>query len=250
MKKSLLIVGLMLAMSLTVSAQNQGFAFGIKLGPNFGWTGSTTAESLGSRTGFDVGVVGEYYFADNYAIVSGVNVSFLGGHYLFDNAHMVTDSLNPDGFLEMYGVDRIYKSTIYEIPLMLKMVTNEFGDIPLRAYLEVGGGIGLAAKKVMVKDAIPSENIATPDKWGVTNKEFSNLRASLKIGAGAQYALDESTRLFAGIYFSHDFINMINYLKPDYCGNYYDAEGNKIGDRDPKLKVLQNRIGIEVGVLF
>lgn len=250
MKKNLLVIGLLMAMSLTVSAQNNGFAFGIKLGPNFGWTGSTTAQSLGSRTGFDVGVVGEYYFADNYAIVSGVNVSFLGGHYLFDNAHLVTDSLNPDGFLEMYGVDRTFKTTIYEIPLMLKMATNEFGNIPLRAYFEVGGGIGLAAKKVMVKDAIPSQGIAAPEKWGVTNKEFSNLRASLKIGAGAQYTVDESTRLFAGVYFSHDFINMVNYLRPDYCGNFYDAEGNKIGDRNPKLKVLQNRIGIEVGVLF
>lgn len=250
MKKNLLVIGLLMAMSLTVSAQNNGFAFGIKLGPNFGWTGSTTAQSLGSRTGFDVGVVGEYYFADNYAIVSGVNVSFLGGHYLFDNAHLVTDSLNPDGFLEMYGVDRTFKTTIYEIPLMLKMVTNEFGNIPLRAYFEVGGGIGLAAKKVMVKDAIPSQGISAPEKWGVTNKEFSNLRASLKIGAGAQYTVDESTRLFAGVYFSHDFINMVNYLRPDYCGNFYDAEGNKIGDRNPKLKVLQNRIGIEVGVLF
>jgi hypothetical protein len=238
----------MLAMSLTVSAQNQGFAFGIKLGPNFGWTGSTTAQSLGSRTGFDVGVVGEYYFADNYAIVSGVNVSFLGGHYLFDNAHIVTDSLNPDGFLEMYGVDRTFKSTVYEIPLMLKMVTNEFGDIPLRAYFEVGGGIGLAAKKVMVKDAIPSENIAAPEKWGVTNKEFSNLRASLKIGAGAQYTVDESTRLFAGVYFSHDILNNINSISPNYY-KFHNGDKN-LGEREKKLNMLQNRIGIEVGVLF
>lgn len=246
MKKNLLFIGLILAMSLTASAQNEGFAFGIKLGPNFGWTGSTTAESLESRTGFDVGVVGEYYFADNYAIVTGVNVSFLGGHYSFDNATEKDTLGNP----AIFRVDRIYKTTIYEIPLMLKMVTNEFGDIPLRAYFEVGGGIGLAAKKVRVKDAIPSQNVTAPDKWGTTNKEFSNLRASLKIGAGAQYTVDESTRLFAGVYFSHDFINMINWIQPDYCGNFYDAEGNKIGDRDPKLKVLQNRIGIEVGVLF
>ena len=42
MKKSLLIVGLLLAMSLTASAQNNGFAFGFKLGPGFDWTGSTT----------------------------------------------------------------------------------------------------------------------------------------------------------------------------------------------------------------
>lgn len=252
MKKNLLFIGLMMAFSLSVSAQNEGFALGFKFGPNFGWTGSTTAtaDNLGSKTGFDVGVVSEYYFADNYAFVTGVNVSFLGGHYMFDNAHLVTDSLNPDGFLEKFGVDRTYKSTIYEIPLMLKMVTNELGNVPLRIYAEVGGGIGLAAKKVRVKDAIPSQNVTAPDKWSTTNKEYSNLRASLKIGAGAQYTVDESTRLFAGVYFSHDFINMINYIRPDYCGNFFDAEGNKIGERDPKLNVLQNRIGIEVGVLF
>lgn len=245
MKKNLLIVGLLMAMSLTVSAQNNGFAFGFKLGPNFGWTGSTTgaAVSEGARTGFDMGVVAEYYFAENYAIVTGVNVGFLGGHYSFTNGRMDTIT-----GLETFPVDRYYKTTIYEIPLMLKMVTNELGNLPLRVYAEVGGGIGLAAKKVKVKDAIDGASHA--DNWVTTNKEFSNLRAALKIGAGAQYALDESTRLFAGVYFSHDFINMINYIKPDYCGNYIDVEGNKIAARDLKLNVLQNRIGIEVGVLF
>ena len=256
MKKNLLFIGLMLAMSLSASAQYKGFAFGFKVGPNWGWTGSTTgaAVSLGARTGFDVGVVAEYYFADNYAIVSGVNVDFLGGKYTFDKGRMVTDSLNPDGFLEKYGVNRIYKTTLYEIPLMLKMETNDLGNLPLRAYAQVGGGIGYA-QKVKVKDAIPSEGIETPAEWGITDREFSNIRLSLKIGAGAQYAVDGSTRLFAGIYFSHDFINNVNYIRPDYCGNYYEFnyetnELNYIGERDTKLNVLQNRIGLEVGVLF
>ena len=245
MKKNLLVIGLLLAMSLGATAQNEGFAFGFKLGPNFGWTGSTTgvAVSEGARTGFDVGVVAEYYFSDNYAIVTGVNVGFLGGHYSFENARM--DSVA--GFTT-FNVDRYYKTTIYEIPVMLKMVTNELGNAPIRVYAEVGGGIGLAAKKVKVKDAIDGGSHA--DNWITTNKEFSNLRASLKIAAGAQYSLDESTRLFAGLYFSHDFINMVNYIRPDYCGNYIDSEGNKIQARDKKLNVLQNRIGIEVGVLF
>ena len=256
MKKNLLFIGLILAMSLSASAQYKGFAFGFKVGPNWGWTGSTTgaAVSLGARTGFDVGVVAEYYFADNYAIVSGVNVDFLGGKYTFDKGRMVTDSLNPDGFLEKYGVNRIYKTTLYEIPLMLKMETNDLGNLPLRAYAQVGGGIGYA-QKVKVKDAIPADGIDTPADWGVTNKEFSNIRASLKIGAGAQYAIDESTRLFAGVYFSHDFINNVNYISPNYCGNYYEFnyetnELNKLGERDTKLNVLQNRIGLEVVVLF
>ena len=249
MKKNLLFIGLMLAMSLSASAQYKGFAFGFKVGPNWGWTGSTTgaAVSLGARTGFDVGVVAEYYFADNYALVSGINVDFVGGKYMFDRARMVVDSINPDGYVEVYGVNRIYKSTIYEIPLMLKMETNDLGNLPLRAYAQVGGGIGYA-QKVKVKDAIPSEGIETPAEWGITDREFSNIRVSLKIGAGAQYAVDESTRIFAGFYFSHDFINNINSINPNYY-KYYNGDKD-LGERETKLNVLQNRIGVEVGVLF
>ena len=246
MKKSLLIVGLLLAMSLTASAQNKGFAFGFKLGPGFDWTGSTTgaAKSEGLRTGFGVGVVAEYYFADNYAIVTGVNVNMNRGHYSFDNGRMVmgADSVN---VLETYPVDRYFKSTVYEIPLMLKMMTNELGNLPLRAYAQVGAGIGYA-QKVKVKDSYLD---VVGNEFVASNKEFSNLRASLKIGAGAQYAIDQSTRVFAGLYFSHDFLNNINSISPNYYGNYYE-NGEDIADREVKLNMLQNRIGLEVGVLF
>ena len=246
MKKSLLIVGLLLAMSLTASAQNNGFAFGFKLGPGFDWTGSTTgaAKSEGMRMGFGVGVVAEYYFADNYAIVTGVNVNMNRGHYSFENGRMVmgADSVS---VLETYPVDRMFKSTVYEIPLMLKMMTNELGNLPLRAYAQVGAGIGYA-QKVKVKDSYLD---VVGNEFVASNKEFSNLRASLKIGAGAQYAIDQSTRVFAGLYFSHDFLNNINSISPNYYGNYYE-NGEDIADREVKLNMLQNRIGLEVGVLF
>lgn len=241
MKKNLLIIGLLLAMSLGVSAQNTGFAFGFKLGPGFDWTGSTTgaAKSEGVRTGFGVGLVAEYYFAENYAIVTGVNVNMNRGHYSFDNAHKVDTSL------VTYPVDRYYKSTVYEIPLMLKMVTNELGNLPLRVYAQVGAGFGYA-QKVKVKDSYEDFN---GDTYIASNKEYSNFRTSLKIGAGAQYALDESTRVFLGVYFSHDFINNINSIAPNHYKFYFDGD-EKVGERDPKLNVLQNRVGIEAGVLF
>lgn len=242
MKKSLLFVGLMLAMSLTMSAQNNGFAFGFKFGPGFDWTGSTTGAAVneGMRTGFGVGVVAEYYFAENYAIVSGINVNMNRGHYSFENARnaMGADSV---AFVEKYNVDRMYKATVYEIPLMLKMMTNELGNLPLRAYAQVGGGIGYA-ERVKVMDDNSGAYVAS-------NKEYSNLRASLKIGAGAQYALDESTRLFAGVYFSHDFINNINSITPNHYKFYFDGD-EKVGERETKLNMLQNRFGVEVGVLF
>ena len=245
MKKSLLFVGLLLAMSLTASAQNNGFAFGFKLGPGFDWTGSTTgaAKSEGMRMGFGVGVVAEYYFAPNYAIVTGVNVNMNRGHYSFENGRMVmgADSVS---VLETYPVDRYFKSTVYEIPLMLKMMTNELGGLPLRAYAQVGAGLGYA-QKVKVKDSYLD---VTETEFTDTNKEFSNLRAALKIGAGAQYAIDETTRIFAGVYFSHDFINNINSITPNHY-KYYNGDKD-LGERETKLNVLQNRIGIEVGILF
>jgi hypothetical protein len=242
MKKNLLIIGLLLAMSLGVSAQNTGFAFGLKLGPGFDWTGSTTgaAKSEGVRTGFGVGLVAEYYFAENYAIVTGVNVNMNRGHYSFQNAHL--DSV---AGVSPFSVDRYYKSTVYEIPLMLKMVTNELGNLPLRVYAQVGAGFGYA-QKVKVKDSYEDFN---GDTYIASNKEYSNFRTSLKIGAGAQYALDESTRVFLGVYFSHDFINNINSIAPNHYKFYFDGD-EKVGERDPKLNVLQNRVGIEAGVLF
>lgn len=242
MKRSLLIVGLLVAMTMTANAQDGGFSFGFKVGPNLNWTGSPTlsAEREGSRMGLDLGLVAEYYFDDNYAIVTGVNVDFLGGHYSFDNAIQKDTLGNPD----IFRVDRIYKNTLYEIPLMLKMVTNELGDLPLRIYAQVGAGVGYVPQKVKVKDAIG--NADAPLEWSITDGEYNPIRVSLKIGGGAQYALDESTRLFAGIYFSHDFLNNI---APGKYRNYYNGD-KEVGERDPKLKVLQNRISLEVGVLF
>ena len=238
MKRRLLFVGLMLTLSLSASAQYKGFSFGFKLGPGFDWTGSTTgaANNEGLRTGFGVGVMAEYYFAENYAIVSGINVNMNRGHYSFENARMDSTA----GVVK-FPVDRYYKSTVYEIPLMLKMMTNELGNLPLRAYAQVGAGIGYA-QRVKVQDDQATD-------WVATNKEYSNLRASMKFGLGAQYAIDQSTRVFASLYFSHDFINNINSIAPNHYKFYFE-NGEKIGERETKLNVLQNRIGIEVGVLF
>ena len=244
MKKNLLLAGLLLAMTLSVSAQYKGFSFGFKLGPGFDWVGSTTgaAHSEKTMTGFGFGVMAEYYFTENYAIVTGVNVNMNRGYYSFESANDSISLLNP------FTINRQYKSTVYEIPLILKMVNNQFGALPIRYYDQVGGGIGYA-QKVKVKDAIG--DAAFPDVWGTTRKEFSNLRASLKIGAGAQYSIDESLRVFLGVFFSHDFLNNISYgIGHNYYSNYYDAAGDKIGERDVKLNMLQNRFGIEAGILF
>ena len=250
MKKSLLMVGLLLAMSLTASAQYKGFSFGFKLGPTFDWTDSKTGAAInqGTKTGFDLGVVAEYYFAENYAIVTGVNVDFVKGHYSFDDMRNISaiDSITD---YQLGTIDRQFKTTIYEIPLMLKMVTPELGGLPLRAYAQVGGAFGYT-QRVKVMDTFTLGEINDKD-YRATDGEYNPFHASLRIGAGAEYTLLETTRVFAGIYFSHDFLNSISRgaLVTSNYEKYY--AGNKdLGERDLKLNVLQNRIGVEFGIFF
>ena len=250
MKKNLLIIGLLLAMSLGVSAQNTGFAFGLKLGPGFDWTGSTTgaAKSEGVRTGFGVGLVAEYYFAENYAIVTGVNVNMNRGHYSFQNAHL--DSV---AGVSPFSVDRYYKSTVSEIPLMLKMVTPEMGNIPLRAYAQLGAAFGITPV-VKVKDEFELDELEPiEDKvYRVAKGEYNPIHASLRAGVGVEYAFLETTRAFLGVYYSYDILNGIssgvhgitNNYRKYYCGN------KDLGERPNRLDIHQHRIGIELGVLF
>lgn len=255
MKKNFLFVALLLGMTLSASAQYKGFSFGFKVGPSFDWVGSKTGAAInqGTKTGFDVGLVAEYYFAENYAIVTGINVDFLKGKYSFDDKRNISvlDSITD---YQLGTVEREFKSTVYEIPLMLKMVTPQLGNAPLRAYAQVGGAFGYT-QGVKVKDEFDINGLdldMDDEVYRATKGEYNPFHASLRIGAGAEYALLETTRVFAGIYFSHDFLNSISTgaagIKSNYV-KYYNGEKN-LGERDPKLNVLQNRIGIEVGVFF
>ena len=73
----------------------------------------------------------------------------------------------------------------------------------------------------------------------------------MRVGAGAEYAVLETTRIFLGLYYSYDFLNSISSGAQGLTSNYrkYYA-GNPDLPRDLPLDVRQHRIGIEVGVLF
>ena len=250
MKKSLLIVGLLMAMSLTASAQYDGPTFGIRLGPSFDWIGSKgEAYDQDTKVGFDLGFVFEYYFTENYALVTGVNVNFLKGEYNFNDKRLAP----ADSVYQLTKVERKFKTAEYEIPLMLKMVTPEMGNIPLRAYAQLGAAFGITPV-VKVKDEFELDELEPiEDKvYRVAKGEYNPIHASLRAGVGVEYAFLETTRAFLGVYYSYDILNGIssgvhgitNNYRTYYCGN------KAVGERPNRLDIHQHRIGIELGVLF
>lgn len=246
MKKNLLFVGLMLALSLSASAQYRGFSFGLRLGPNFNWIESKAgaADNDGVKTGFDMGFLAEYYFTENYALVMGVNVNFLKGEYDFVDKRVIDN----DTILGTVG--RTFKPIVYEIPLMFKMVTPQLGNIPLRAYAQLGGAFGLSPR-VKVKDDFAMGDI-DDDGYRLAKGEYNPIHASLRVGAGAEYAFLRSTRAFLGVYYSYDFLNGISSGVQGITSNYrkyYNGDKN-LGERPDRLDIHQHRIGVEMGILF
>lgn len=250
MKKSLLIVGLLMAMSLTASAQYDGPTFGIRLGPSFDWIGSKgEAYDQDTKVGFDLGFVFEYYFTENYALVTGLNVNFLRGEYNFNDKRLAP----ADSVYQLVKVERKFKTAEYEIPLMLKMVTPEMGNIPLRAYAQLGGAFGITPV-VKVKDEFDLDELEPIEDQAYRNasREYNPIHASLRAGVGVEYAFLETTRAFLGVYYSYDILNGISSGVQGITNNYrkYYCGDETLGERPNRLDIHQHRIGIELGVLF
>ena len=235
----------------TKTARYKSFGFGFKMGPTFNWISSSTGEATNKslKTGFDLGFKTEFYFTENYAIVTGLNVNFLNGRYTYAD---MRDPNATDNFV-MGTVDRTYKTTAFEIPLMVKMMTEQFGLF--KYFAELGVGFGLSPR-VSVNDRFQVDNETawtplTDGKYTLADKEeYSNFRFDARGALGLQYTIQGTTRVFADVFYAHNFLNNIqasvigkNYRK------YYNGNKN-LGERPDKLNVLQNQLGIEVGILF
>lgn len=249
MKKNLLIVALLLGLSLGVSAQSKeykGFAFGFKVGPNLNWIGSNAEDvaNLKAKVGLNFGFDAEFYFAENYAIVSGLNVNLINGRYSFEDMRQ----LDTVAGYTLGTVDRNFKATVFEIPLMVKMVTEQFG--PLRYFAQIGGAFGYTYR-TKIKDTF--DETAMHEKFTSSDKEYNPFRFSLRAAVGTQYTIQGTSRVFLDVYYSHDMINNISSggagLVSSNYRKYY--AGNKdLGERTNPLHVVQNQVGIEVGILF
>lgn len=250
MKKSLLFAFVMLALSLSASAQYRGFTFGMKMGPAFDWAGSknNTIHNEGTRLGFRWGLVADYYFSENYALVTGLNVNYLRGHYSYeDKMPFALDSVT--NYFAMGNVDRLYKATTFEIPVALKMVTEEFG--PFSFFAQVGASVGYT-RKALAKDVFEGtgEDAAyqhSDEDYVSAKAQYNPFHLGLNVSVGAQFVIKGSTRAFADLYYSRDLLNGIEMIK---YSRYYAGQKSDDMRRTDNLDYRQNIFGIEVGILF
>lgn len=194
MKKASALTVLALMGSMYTNAQDsqsvKKFRLGLELCPNMGWIATDVKgfESDGSRLGFRFGLLGDVQLGAN------ANYFFSTGLFL-NNVGSKTKTT-------IAAVDSIPASTItgeskmqyVELPLTVKLKTNEIGYMTYFGQIGVDIGV-LTAAKGKFNDSDFEDN----------HKYLNPLRLALAVGGGIEYNFSGNTSALLGIKYSNGF---------------------------------------------
>ncbi|PWD99309.1 porin family protein [Marinilabilia rubra] len=217
MKKFILSITFLVASVAFINAQE---ANSIRLSfvaePQFSWLKPDIdgVESRGSKGGYNFGVVLDRFFADNYAFSTGLTINTTGGKLRYTTPGGLPEGeVLPDGAPQG---DKEYKLRYIEIPLGLKLRSNDF------RRSNFYGRFGLT----------PQINIEARD--GDDNSisdEINIFDLGYHLGAGIEYSIGGTNALMFGLVYHNGFTDITD--EPGYDD-----------------KTVLNRLVFEIGFIF
>lgn len=182
---------------------NPGFKLGLTVHPNFGWLKSDNQgiKSDGLRAGFSYGLVGDFYFASNYAFSTGLKLTTINGQ--------TKSELSSNN-----GERDIYKLQYIEIPAKLKLTTNELNNMKFYGEFGLGNAFNVRAREDI-------KGFGTPVSDQNISNQISFYRASLIIGGGAEFLVSDKTSIAVGLSYDNGFTDIQSgsgTLKSSYLG--------------------------------
>lgn len=199
------------------AAGNGGVRFGLKLSPNMGWATSETKElkANGSGFGYTFGLLTEFPIGatGNYRFATGINLNNISAKWKQDFEYYdapgqttkKTKELTTDAALQYL-----------EIPLTVKLMTNEIGYMRYFAQVGFGAAFNIRAKADMLLpvyyDNAPTivETFEELEKENIS-EDINIFKASLIVGGGLEYNFSGNTSLLAGITYNNGFTNIANF---------------------------------------
>ena len=156
-KRVFLSIMMAIAISFSANAQNDGgskFHFGLKASPSYNWmkTDGTGLESDGGSIGLSYGLMTEFAISKNYAFATGLEITYRGGKY-------------------KYNSDSSYKQMLQyvEVPIGLKLKTNEIGYIKYYGLFGILPGFLVKAKEDIIIIVLQKKTLKTM----ATNRIFT-----------------------------------------------------------------------------
>ncbi|MDA3954049.1 MAG: porin family protein [Bacteroidales bacterium] len=196
MKKYLFIAIIAL---ISVRAFSQDIRFTVIIDPKISWMSSDwkSANNDGSKFGVNIGLNVDNFFAQNYALMTGISIDNTGGNLKFENQKDLktgsgTEVLDPGSIVH-------YKLQYINIPLGLKLKTNEIGYWTFFTHLGLNGGVNIKATAEVDDFELENKNIS--DEVRLFNLGYF-------IGAGVEYSIGGNAAIALGLTYTNGFIDI------------------------------------------
>lgn len=213
MKKAIPVIAVALVTATAVQAQEtqRGVKLGIKLSPNLGWIHSDTKELEGDgiRLGFSFGLLTDFRLGNNnYALSTGLFLDMAGANQRSKEFTFNQDINGVNVPRTVPALSFARKFQFIELPVLIKLRTNEIGYMTYFGQLGFGSGYNISSKGdeyTMGTDG----NIAREDKANISD-QTAIFRASLIVGLGAEYNISGNTSILVGLNYNHGFTDAFN----------------------------------------
>lgn len=240
-KYTLLLVSILFFTQNMCAQDDRDFRVGFKIIPGINWVKNATnnVNSDGSGIGFSFGLMGDFRLADNYFFSPEIQVTTMSNRI----------KLKPDSVYTLESGDRYnnisykYNLKYLEIPLNFKFRTKESNGIRYWGTIGIAPGFLIGNNATILTNPVgtASNKFPTDEKYIPNDgqydrfdfREFGDdinfIRASMILGAGIEYNLSDHTSFYTGIRFNNGFTDILN---------------------DKKSKVINNVLGLEIGIFF
>jgi len=188
---------------LNAQEEFKNFQLGFTASPNFGFakiSGDNTSNSSadGSKFGFTYGLIGDFGFSKNYFFSTAFTVTSI-------NSKVSTPSV--DAVTGRQTVDVAYKVQYIEIPLTIKLKTNNADGKSFYGQFGLGTGIKVRGR-YDIEEKSNSSTISSKKNQNL--KDANIFRLGLVAGAGVQWDYNENSKFLTGITFNNGFTDVLD----------------------------------------
>ncbi len=248
MRKIVLSLIFLLAISLSAFSQNSSdgptsyektLRMGFQLSPSLSWmdTDDNGINGNGVNLGMRLGMMGEYYFRENYAFISGINFAFNQGGTLKheEGGNLWSKSELSDSALAALpdGVNLKYHIQYIEVPFGLKMRTKEFGYV--RYFAEIP--LFSLGVKVQARGDVKGTSRLDVERENI-KRDVNLFNLNWGFGGGIHYTLSEDTEFIGGLYYQQGFADVTDNKATKTSGDQEDSKG------------IIKGITLRIGILF
>lgn len=261
--KKILIPFFLVILGSSAFAQSSKWKIGLRFDPNITWyKPEKDIINTGAKMRFGFGLAIDKMFTDNYAFGTGFNVVRMGGglkYFQETNAKAAGISDPADSLVLIVDKTRTYDMQFFEVPLTLKLRTNEIGYITYWAQMGIGLGVRIKATADDKNDVIMRKqgdafvddaSIRDGDVSDIDIKENVNaLRIGFIVAGGIEYNLSGNTSLIAGVGYNNGLNNI---LKSEAVADGGSGEPDVVSGTAQKftMKAVSRVFSFNFGILF